>query len=643
MKKTIFAVAAYLSSSHLMAQIDSAKTLDPVVVSASKFPQKQSTTGKVVRVISREELAANPTRSLAQLLNEQAGVTVNGINNAPGTNPTLYLRGAGSAHTLILVDGVPVQDASGISGEFDLNHFSVDQIERVEILMGAESVLYGADASAGVVQIITRKAADTNKINGGGLMAGGSYETLKAAAWLGGKGKNTWYQLSYNHLQSAGFSAAVANAQADKDGILQNNFDVQLGGSWCNNWSWRTFGRFQQYRADADDAAFADDRNNSFRHTNWQVGVQTQYQRATTKFVFQAALNKINRKLTDDLNSPALPGDYDPSYGIYKGNSFFSEAYLSLGLHKNWNWLIGTDLRTQQSDIETTYGKLASDSLHASQFSMYSSVFFNNGKGLSAGTGFRITHHSQTGAAVTWSFNPSYLIQKRWKIFANLSTGFRAPTLYNLASEYGNPSLKPEHSFSTEAGLQYLDPSGAITSRVTWFHRTIRDIIIFKPVFVPPYGVYDNADQQKDHGLEAEFRWQPVPAFGASVQYTYVNGHLVTAGASGADSLVYNLYRRPKHTVHLNVHYSPFKAFNARFGLRWVDRRNDLYFNMNTYQSEIVVLKSYFLADLNLNYQWKSGIQFFADFQNITNTRYTDVYGYNTRRFNVMAGAQIRF
>lgn len=148
MKKQIFMLTAVVFSSQLQAQQtptlqleDSLKTLDAVVITANKFPQKQSSTGKVLTVISQQQLERNTGRTLTQVLNEQAGLVINGSQSAAGTNQLVYMRGAGAASTLILVDGVPANDASGITSEFDLNHFNIDQVERIEILKGSQSVL----------------------------------------------------------------------------------------------------------------------------------------------------------------------------------------------------------------------------------------------------------------------------------------------------------------------------------------------------------------------------------------------------------------------------------------------------------------------------------------------------------------------
>src|SRR5215213_8813266 len=116
MKKN-FAVAALFISSQLAAQTDSSKTLDPVVLTANKLPQKQSSTGKVISVISKEQIEKSAGRTIAQLLNEQAGITINGALNNLGTNQTIYMRGAASGRTLVLLDGIPVNDPTMINNE----------------------------------------------------------------------------------------------------------------------------------------------------------------------------------------------------------------------------------------------------------------------------------------------------------------------------------------------------------------------------------------------------------------------------------------------------------------------------------------------------------------------------------------------
>ncbi|MFN5607972.1 MAG: TonB-dependent receptor, partial [Bacteroidota bacterium] len=156
MQKKFLVVAALVMSSALHAQVDTS-FLQEVVVTANKVAKKQTETAKVVSVINREMLRQSGGRSVGELLNQVAGVTVPGANNNLGSNQTISIRGASAGNVLILLDGIPVNDPSVISNYFDINLLSIDQIERIEILKGGQSTLYGSDAVAGVVNIISRK------------------------------------------------------------------------------------------------------------------------------------------------------------------------------------------------------------------------------------------------------------------------------------------------------------------------------------------------------------------------------------------------------------------------------------------------------------------------------------------------------
>ena len=141
-------------------------------------------------------------------MNQQPGLNINGADNNLGTNQTVYTRGASSANTLILLDGVPLYDPSGITNEFDLNNFALDNIERIEILKGSQSTLYGSDAVAGVINIISKKG-EKKPFNLNVDLSAGSYDTYKENISLSGtNGKGQTYFISYNKIDSKGFSSA---------------------------------------------------------------------------------------------------------------------------------------------------------------------------------------------------------------------------------------------------------------------------------------------------------------------------------------------------------------------------------------------------------------------------------------------------
>jgi vitamin B12 transporter len=202
--------------------------LDEVVITANKYPNKTSLTGKVVIIITKEQLERSGGKDLSQILTEQAGVYIGGANSNAGKDKSLYLRGAKVEHTLITIDGVPVYDPSGIGSNFDIRNLSVDQIERIEILKGSQSTLYGSDAIAGVINIITKKVG-VKPFAGNGLLSYGSNNSVRANAGIKGKTGMVDYNLSYSFFDTKGINEAISNTpNADKDGFQQNSCKPDL-------------------------------------------------------------------------------------------------------------------------------------------------------------------------------------------------------------------------------------------------------------------------------------------------------------------------------------------------------------------------------------------------------------------------------
>src|SRR6186997_2156416 len=215
MKKKFLIVAAAFIGSQLSAQQDTS-LLDEIVITANKYPNKTSLTGKVVTIITREQLERSGGKDLSQLLTEQAGVYIGGANSNAGKDKSLYLRGAKVEHTLITIDGVPVYDPSGIGSNFDIRNLSVDQIERIEILKGSQSTLYGSDAIAGVINIITKKVG-VKPFAGNGLFSYGSNNSFRGNAGINGKTGVVDYNLAYSFFDTKGFNEAISNTlNADK-------------------------------------------------------------------------------------------------------------------------------------------------------------------------------------------------------------------------------------------------------------------------------------------------------------------------------------------------------------------------------------------------------------------------------------------
>jgi len=231
MKKKFLFVAACIISSPLLAQ-DSTRVsfLDEVVFTANKYPNKTSLTGKVLTIISRQQLEKSGGKDLAQILNEQAGLVINGANSNAGKDKTVFLRGAAGEHTLITIDGIPVYDPSGIGNNFDIRNISIDNIDRIEILKGSQSTLYGSDAIAGVINIITKKASQ-KLISTTGAVSYGSNETFRGNLGVSGRKGMMDYTAGYTYYNTKGINEAVAKTPGltDLDAYTQNSFQASVG------------------------------------------------------------------------------------------------------------------------------------------------------------------------------------------------------------------------------------------------------------------------------------------------------------------------------------------------------------------------------------------------------------------------------
>jgi vitamin B12 transporter len=306
----------------------------------------------------------------------------------------------------------------------------------------------------------------------------------------------------------------------------------------------------------------------------------------------------------------------------------------------------GIDFRSSQSDQEFNsvgffgpYGsKYSNDSLNQNQTGVYAALNLETGKGFNAEAGGRVNFHSEYGSNAVFNFNPSYLINEKVKIFGNLSTGYRTPSLYQLFSEYGNPELKPEAAFTVEAGLQYFSPKNKFMGRAVVFSRNVKDAIAFSNTFR-----YINQDKQKDHGFELEATYNPSSKVTLKTFYTFVTGEITTK-TGNKDTTFNNLLRRPKNSFGINIGVQPHEKIYISSNLSVNGKRKDSYFDNQTFQVVNTTLKSYTLWDIYAEYSLcKKKLRLFANLRNILNSDYTEISGFNVQRFNMTAGARFNF
>ncbi len=651
MKKHFFVLAAVIISSTVQSQDTTGTSLDEVILTANKYPTKTSLTGKVVTIITKEQLERSGGKDLSQLLTEQAGVFIAGANSNTGKDKSLYLRGARTEHTLITVDGIPVYDPSGIGSNFDIRNLPVNTIERIEILKGGQSTLYGSDAVAGVINIITKKAT-SKAIAGNATLSYGSNKTFRGNAGINGRSGLVDYNASYSFHDTKGINEAVSNSSAatDRDGFTQNGILLGLGIKPTENIYIQPFFRYSNIKGDIDQGAFTDELDYTYSQKSWQAGLRNEFSFGKAKLNLLYSYNSIDRVYTDD-STKSRNGYDDWAQGTYKGHEHFADAYITVPVNQQLKLTGGIDYRSSQSDqlyssigffgpYKTEYG---SDSLNQDQLGIYAALNWNAKSGFNLEAGSRINFHSEYGSHVVYNLNPSYVINKKVKLFANLSSAYRTPSLYQLFSEYGNKELKPEAAMTVEGGLQYFSRGNKFTGRTVVFLRNVKDVVFF--YFNPTTfaSQYINQDRQKDHGFELEAVYHFSKKISLKTFYTYVTGEITTKIA-GKDSTYNNLLRRPKSSIGINLAAQVKKNFFVSTNLLSAGKRRDAYFDNNTFSTVNTTLKSYMLWDVYAEYGFLNNrLRLFADLRNISGTRYTEISGFNTLGFNGYSGIRFSF
>ncbi|MEX6691166.1 TonB-dependent receptor [Danxiaibacter flavus] len=643
MKKIALSVTALMTTLTLWAQKDSAtNALDEVVVTATKSPKKLSETGKVLTVISHEQLERSAGKDIAQVLNEQTGIVVNGATSNPGKDKSIYMRGAKSDYTLILIDGIPLYDPSGLSSNFDIRTIPIENIERVEILKGSQSTLYGADAIAGVINIITKRKGN-KEVGAFATASYGSFNTFKGNAGVNGSTKTLDYNVAYTYYDTKGISEAKdpnGTGTFDKDGYKQHGVLANLGFKVNDHWKITPFLRYNTYNGKLDAGAYTDDRDYTYKSKSLQTGVRSELTFGKSRFTLNYSYNTIKR---DYLNDSGYVPPYSDQYysGGYKGTDQFAEIVYSTELAKGLQLVSGVDYRTSNTSQSNTYigswgqdvSKISKDSAMQHQFNAYASLLYT-GKVFHAEAGARYNNNSIYGTKWTYNFNPFVFLNKEVKIFANISSAFKTPTLYQLyAPMYGNSSLKAESAVTYEGGVQYFQPEQKFNIRGVIYKRDVNNVIAFTNRYV-------NQDEQHNWGVEIEPTINFTENLQLVLQYAHTKGKLNTQ-LNGKDSSSSTLLRVPEDTYSMALNYRASKKLFLSMNIQTFGARKDLDFS--TYPSTLVNLEAYTLWSAYGEYKFNKHVKVFADFKNITNTDYVEVLGYSTQPASVQAGLTVTF
>jgi vitamin B12 transporter len=596
--------------------------LDELVVTATGLPAARRAVPAAVTVFRGEDLRALGVHRVADALRLVPGAHL--VSSGPtGSLTTMFLRGGEADYVQVLVDGVTVNEPGG---SFDFAQLATLEVERIEVVRGPVSVLYGTDAVAGVVQIFTRTGTGGPTVRA--TVEAGSFDkvgvTLAGGPATGGGNSLNLDAGVSGAASSLGYSFGVAHNTTD--GVLAVNNDYErLAASGALRWSAPWAGQAAQpglartqaaltarfsdhtYHYPTDGAGRMVDLNTHGTGRSVVVGLEAGH--SFTERIETRATLDIFRGRTGTEDTSDTPADTLGSYASdlagstrrtgldVLGNIRFQQAVLTIGVAGEWQSGSSSLLSLSQ------FGPFESDaSYDRSSKSAYTQLVARPIERIDATVGGRYQHSETFGGLTTYRAGVNLRATSTTTVRASLGTGFKEPTFFeNFAEGFvtGNAELEPERSRSAELGLVQGVGVGFLT--VTLFDQRFLDLIQYDPrprAQRPGDANYFNLAEASSRGIELELSARPNERVDLTGGWTVLDTEVIDAGA-GADRAFIagqKLLRRPSQSGSLRAGVQATSRVRASLGWRWVGERDDLDFR-DDFRGTRVVLPSHSLVD----------------------------------------------
>lgn len=677
--------------------------LNEIVISATRTEQNPIDVGRSITVVSSDQIKKSGANSVAEILSMQEGIYIVGTGANPGQLQNIFLRGSNSNQAAIMVDGVRLTDPSATDNAIDLSELSLLDIERIEIVRGSHSTLYGSSAIGGVINFITSKQTTP-----------GVHVVAETKAGEFGKGTSTFSQnvlLNYTHKSGLYATAGVYNNTTkgldatvdtstnpkdykhnhrDKDAFKKMDLLGKIGYRTAKLDAFASYKSIKQI-ANIDKGAFNDDDNYTvdFKRNLFNYGANY---KINEKFAlnYLGGITDLTRIATDDSSKVDEAGVFDHNYfkGTYKGKTLTNELQ-AVFKNKGVSVVAGGTAFDERMTFNTYYysgafgvyeSKQNLDSINIkvktiSEFvhlNLDGSLFNDKYKMFAIALGVRNSKHDLFGNNLTYEINPSIKLLDNGILYASYSTGFNAPSLYQLYSPEkdpsgitrGNPTLKPETSTSWEFGFKHR-VNDNIWYSIAYFKTIIENSIDYVYIWNNSKSTdslkfsdykgdtYMNIGKQTTQGIEisifskindklsisantslvsGKLDYSP-----SNIDNSHVKGNQIQLFANGAfitkDVSTIGLVRRPS-TTNLTASYKLTKKLSVAGAVRYVGSRSDIYYNSALGPFGSLANKGigdYTLVDLHIGYEVMKHLSAAIRVENIFNEKYYEIYGYTTR------------
>ncbi|MFY8094583.1 MAG: TonB-dependent receptor plug domain-containing protein [Niveispirillum sp.] len=609
-RAALLGAAASLTASAALAE---PTQVAEIIVSANKVPTAQERVGSSVSVIDSAEIERRQQVQALDLLKRVPGVSIS-RNGGLGSTSTVRLRGSESGMVKVLIDGVEVNDASGANNEFDFNSLLTGDIEKIEVLKGPQSALYGNDAMGGVINVITRRGEGETKIRG--TLEGGAYGSFRQLASLTGGTQQVDYALSAANLHTDGFSRTFAGNE--KDGTDARSVSGRLGVKASDilrfdlnaAWSW----------LDTEFDPFGADGASAQEKESWQVrGAGTlSLLDGTFENVLAASYATTDR-------------DFDEPTGFYRFSTFDSRRKAldyqgNLRLREADIASIGLSVDEEDGKTTNTVGTSTSTGLDdsvttKSAFVQYQAAITSD---LTLTLGGRVDDHEQFGTEGTWRATGAYQVPATGTVLrASYGTANKAPTLYQLYDPfYGNKNLVAEDGKGADIGFDQKLLDGRVGFGASLFRNSYTNMIGFSNGYI-------NVARARTKGVELTFEANPVETVLIQANYTYLDAKDRITGR--------DLPRRPQDTVNASIDWTIVEGIDLGAALRYVGKQRD------TASATSPILDSYTTVDFTARWAVLDNVSLFGRVENLFDEDYQEVRTYRAPGRSAFGGVTVTF
>jgi vitamin B12 transporter len=609
--------------------------LSDIVVSATKTKNSTLYLANSVSIIDSAEISRREKITLLDLLKTEYGLSYTSQGN-PGALVFVNLRGAGTGHTLVLIDGIEMNMTTDPSNTFDFSTVTTDNIQRIEILRGPQSTLYGGDALAGVINIFTNKGSRGLRLN---LSSeGGSYNTYRGSAGVSG-GTNLFnFNLNYGRVISDGYSSAAEKyGNFEKDGFRNSTFSARGGVNITPDFTFDL--RFHLTKASADLDRFGGTGGDDPTYISdvQESGLRGSFDLKLFDIWDQTAGVSYNRNFRK-YRFDETPLHFSSSSSSYDGNKIKLDWQNNITLPDN---ILTAGFEFEEEKTSSEY--------HEFGMFPYSSIFpqaknntfggylqhqfmYNNSLFLvSSG---RYDKNKTFGSKITYRFAPAYLLSTGTKFKATYGTGFKSPSLFYLFDPvYGNEDLKPEESKGLDAGIEQYFTGLPLMAGATYFYMEFDQMFGFDPVTYKTV----NINKASTNGVELYLSTEPSSNIRIKTNYTFTE---IKDKSDGSGSSI--LMRRPKHKASFIIDYIFLEDASAALEVLYTGRRNDIYYSGSFIAPPLnIVLGEYTLVNINFSYRLFDIVKIYTRAENILNRKYEEIYGFGTPGLAVFAGVKI--